>query len=144
MVVSSGGVASLKYLIKRGGETCHYCDQPATTVDHIVPDSLGGPSTVWNLQPSCESCNCEKSSNWPTCSCDKCQSAVLTFAQNPVWTDKAQKALNGKISRMEEQAEEIERARLRVLANADRARKTLEMLDSLVLTQRYPFDRVEL
>lgn len=142
--MTSGGVASLKYLVKRGGETCHYCEELATTVDHIVPDSLGGPSSVWNLQPSCEPCNNKKSSNWPTCSCDKCQSAILTFSQNPVWTDKAQEALNGKIRRMEEQAEEIKKARLRVLANAERARQTLQMVDNLVLTQRYPFDRVEL
>lgn len=142
--MSSGGVASLKYLVKRGGEICHYCDQPATTVDHIVPDSLGGPSSVWNLLPSCEPCNNKKSSNWPTCSCDKCQLAILTFAQNPVWTDKAQEALNGKIRRMEEQAKEIEKARLRVLTNAERARQTLQTLDNLVLTHRYPFDRVEL
>lgn len=39
------------------GDRCYRCGAPATTVDHIVPDSLGGPHTVANLEPCCRSHN---------------------------------------------------------------------------------------
>lgn len=33
------------------------CTQLATTADHIVPQSKGGPHELWNLQPACAHCN---------------------------------------------------------------------------------------
>lgn len=43
------------------GRTCQLrllCNgDPATTVDHIIPDSAGGSHTVANLEPACKPCN---------------------------------------------------------------------------------------
>lgn len=39
---------------------CAYCDQPATTWDHIVPVTGGGKTTPGNIVPACASCNSSK------------------------------------------------------------------------------------
>lgn len=39
---------------------CAYCNQPATTFDHIVPVSRGGQTEPRNLVPACVSCNSSK------------------------------------------------------------------------------------
>ena len=142
--MSSRGQTSLKYLVRKGLEVCHYCSNKADTVDHIVPESLGGPDSVWNLQPSCGPCNRNKGSNWPTCSCEKCQSAVLTFVQNKEWTEKAREVLSRRIDVLESQLVEIDNAKVRVLTSRSRAEENLVHLDNLVLTHRFPFDRVDL
>jgi hypothetical protein len=73
-----------KYAI---GETCHYCGKrPGTTLDHIVPKSMGGTLYLWNIQPACQPCNHAKADDWPTCKCDKCQAAILRHLS---WADKA-------------------------------------------------------
>jgi hypothetical protein len=41
---------------------CAYCGARATTWDHIIPRSKGGPSHVENLAPCCLYCNSLKSS----------------------------------------------------------------------------------
>lgn len=38
---------------------CFYCDEPATTDDHIVPKSKGG-QRLNNLVPACRLCNTTK------------------------------------------------------------------------------------
>jgi 5-methylcytosine-specific restriction endonuclease McrA len=45
------------------GDRCPRCMQPCRrfTVDHITPLSRGGTDYVWNLQPLCARCNCQKS-----------------------------------------------------------------------------------
>lgn len=43
-------------------DACHYCDAPATSVDHVIPRSLGGPNTAWNRVPACHPCNTAKDS----------------------------------------------------------------------------------
>jgi 5-methylcytosine-specific restriction endonuclease McrA len=40
--------------------SCHYCDHPAATRDHVIPWSLGGPTCKWNLVPACYDCNHRK------------------------------------------------------------------------------------
>jgi 5-methylcytosine-specific restriction endonuclease McrA len=51
----------LKARILRGGPDCHYCGDPATTVDHVIPVSKGGaPYDEANLVPSCKPCNDRK------------------------------------------------------------------------------------
>jgi hypothetical protein len=42
------------------GGVCHYCGQPAGTVDHIVALCHGGTDDVGNLIPACKHCNCSK------------------------------------------------------------------------------------
>lgn len=39
---------------------CKYCDRPATTFDHVIPVSKGGPSTIDNIVPACVFCNSSK------------------------------------------------------------------------------------
>jgi HNH endonuclease len=47
-------------LIERDGDTCVWCaktELSEVTMDHVVPDSKGGPMTSYNLVPACRSCN---------------------------------------------------------------------------------------
>jgi len=39
------------------GRSCHWCGQPAGTVDHVVPAALGGGHDLANLVPACRRCN---------------------------------------------------------------------------------------
>jgi hypothetical protein len=59
---------------------CHYCLGLASTVDHIIPLSLGGPrGDLRNQVPACARCNKRKRSTWPTCTCPRCWLAVELF-----------------------------------------------------------------
>lgn len=46
--------------LERDGHQCAYCGRPAAEVDHIIPVSAGGPSTLHNLAAACRSCNRRK------------------------------------------------------------------------------------
>lgn len=52
-------------LMDRDKWTCRYCGEAVTTttatLDHIVPQSRGGPSTPENLTTACHTCNSIKS-----------------------------------------------------------------------------------
>ena len=50
------------FVIHRDNSTCRYCGKKAKPVelDHVVPRSLGGPNTPWNLVVSCHKCNQHK------------------------------------------------------------------------------------
>jgi hypothetical protein len=52
-------------LIERDNWTCHYCGEVVTTatatLDHIIPQSSGGPNTPENLTTACLTCNSIKS-----------------------------------------------------------------------------------
>ena len=47
------------FVIHRDNSTCRYCGKKAKPVelDHVVPRSLSGPNTPWNLVVSCHKCN---------------------------------------------------------------------------------------
>lgn len=47
-------------ILRRDNRKCHYCDESATTVDHVVPVSKGGSTTPDNLVAACEPCNRKK------------------------------------------------------------------------------------
>lgn len=51
-------------ILRRDGFRCTYCGASSADavlhVDHIVPESLGGPSTPDNLATACEPCNLGK------------------------------------------------------------------------------------
>jgi 5-methylcytosine-specific restriction endonuclease McrA len=49
-------------LLKRDRAICGYCDKTATTIDHIIPRSLGGETTWINTTASCLRCNGKKGS----------------------------------------------------------------------------------
>ena len=53
------------YIFKRDGWACLYCGSPGTeknplTLDHVIPESKGGPSRVQNLVTACMRCNKKK------------------------------------------------------------------------------------
>jgi 5-methylcytosine-specific restriction endonuclease McrA len=50
-------------VLARDQWTCHYCQQDATTVDHIIPIVKGGdPIASDNMVAACRSCNSSKGS----------------------------------------------------------------------------------
>ena len=53
-----------RIVIERDGLRCVYCGVDLLTteihLDHVVPESQGGPTTVSNLQVTCRKCNLEK------------------------------------------------------------------------------------
>lgn len=53
---------SRKRVLAREHHRCAYCSRRATTIDHVVPRSLGGPDTWENLVAACEPCNTRKGS----------------------------------------------------------------------------------
>lgn len=69
---------------------CHYCGtefDPADkhlrpTRDHIIPRAKGGPDGKQNEVKSCARCNTKKKDDWPTCPCQKCETARLIFRRN--------------------------------------------------------------
>ena len=141
----------IKSSVRNGTESCHYCGALASTVDHIVPDSLGGPDSAWNFQPCCMPCNHRKANSWPTCECHKCGIAVSRFVANPRWSDKALSILTARVERVDHHIEEVKdksalplEARVRLSKSRERARVGLETVEKLVLTHRYPFDSVEI
>jgi hypothetical protein len=52
-------------LFERDGWQCGYCGETVTattaTLDHVIPQSLGGPHTAENLTTACLTCNSIKS-----------------------------------------------------------------------------------
>lgn len=51
-------------VLEAKGDVCWFpgCDARATTVDHVVPDHVGGAHTVENLEPACKSHNSARGS----------------------------------------------------------------------------------
>lgn len=47
-------------LLVRDGHRCAYCAKTATTIDHVVPRSKGGPHRWENVVAACRRCNAEK------------------------------------------------------------------------------------
>jgi 5-methylcytosine-specific restriction endonuclease McrA len=50
------------WILERDGYTCVRCQQPADTVDHIIPKAITGTpdNSPSNLQAMCRSCNSKK------------------------------------------------------------------------------------
>jgi 5-methylcytosine-specific restriction endonuclease McrA len=46
-----------KIVLEASNNTCHYCNAPANTADHIIPVSKGGGHGIENLLPACTKCN---------------------------------------------------------------------------------------
>lgn len=51
-------------IIERDGYYCVYCDEDLRDaeihMDHVIPESKGGPTTYDNLQVTCRKCNLAK------------------------------------------------------------------------------------
>jgi len=61
-------VASANYGLATGlldSELCYYCGNDATTFDHVLPRSKGGPDAEDNLVPVCRICNGDKRAATP-------------------------------------------------------------------------------
>jgi hypothetical protein len=87
------------------GGLCHYCHlRDATTVDHIVPRCVGGPTKTWNLAPACEQCNGDKAARRRVCRrgedgqspCFRCEAAERRFADLPAAPRKAKRSSRSK------------------------------------------------
>jgi hypothetical protein len=55
--------AALRFkVLERDGFTCQYCgSRDDLQADHVIPEALGGPTTLWNLITACRTCNSGKS-----------------------------------------------------------------------------------
>lgn len=53
-----------RMIIERDGLRCVYCDDDLTNsevhLDHVIPESQGGPTNYENLQVTCRKCNLAK------------------------------------------------------------------------------------
>lgn len=63
--------ALIAVVLNEYGTVCHLCGREgATTIDHIVPVSLGGDDSLENLRPAHASCNSSRGAtslaNWFT------------------------------------------------------------------------------
>lgn len=52
-------------VLKRDRHVCAYCGAHATTVDHLLPQSRGGPNTWANTIAACGPCNLHKANRTP-------------------------------------------------------------------------------
>lgn len=57
----AGSLRITQAVLDAYGPTCHLqgstCTRIATTRDHLIPHSLGGPDELHNLRPACKTCN---------------------------------------------------------------------------------------
>lgn len=53
-----------RMVIERDGARCVFCDEDLTDkeihLDHVIPESQGGSTTMSNLQVTCRKCNLAK------------------------------------------------------------------------------------
>ncbi len=57
--------AQLDKRIRLLGSCCIYCGRAFQHLDHLVPVMAGGRHAVWNLAPSCRTCNTSKGDSDP-------------------------------------------------------------------------------
>lgn len=62
---TSGPAWSRPGVLRRDNDKCAYCSGPATTVDHIHPQSRGGKNTWLNTVAACGPCNQRKGDRTP-------------------------------------------------------------------------------
>ena len=56
---------SRRGVLRRDAQRCAYCRRSATTVDHVLPRSRGGPDSWENLVACCVRCNNTKGDRTP-------------------------------------------------------------------------------
>ena len=76
---------SRESVLRRDGHRCAYCGRHATTVDHLVPSSRGGPWTWLNTVAACRLCNGRKADRTPA-------EAGMTLRLQPYVPTRAQLA----------------------------------------------------
>lgn len=55
------------FIMARDNQTCFYCGEKATQIDHLIPVVYGGLNTSTNLVASCAKCNNLKGTSCPDC-----------------------------------------------------------------------------
>jgi len=48
------------YILKRDKRLCYYCGKKGDTIDHVIPRSKNGLTTIQNCVCACETCNNKK------------------------------------------------------------------------------------
>lgn len=69
---------------------CAYCQNPAATLDHVVPLEAGGSDNIDNLVPACWSCNSSKKST-PLIVWLARRNGGEKSITAPIWMDDAQR-----------------------------------------------------
>lgn len=73
-------LALVRLVLATKGRTCHLCGLPgATSADHVIPWSHGGPNALENLEPAHQGCN----------SVRHALPLAMWFARHPVRTPPA-------------------------------------------------------
>lgn len=64
-ITRRGREKTWKHLLKAFNGQCIYCGEYYNymTEDHLVPKSLGGSNSIYNILPACEKCNSLKSNS---------------------------------------------------------------------------------
>lgn len=79
---------SKRNVAKRDNSQCQYCgkflDRKEYTYDHVVPKSLGGKSSWWNLVLACQKCNSRKANK----TLEQSGMKLLQVPDEPVVGDK--------------------------------------------------------
>ena len=52
-------------MLRRDRYTCRYCRRPNETMDHVLPESRGGPTSWLNCVTACNACNERKGCRTP-------------------------------------------------------------------------------
>ena len=74
---------SKRGVLRRDHHRCAYCEGPADTVDHLLPQSRGGTNSWQNTVAACTRCNNRKANRTPA-------EAAMTLAWKPTvptWRD---------------------------------------------------------
>lgn len=75
---------STRNVLRRDDTMCGYCGKStATTLDHVVPRSQGGPTTWRNAIAACSRCNERKGARTP----DQAGMPLLWIPFEPSWRD---------------------------------------------------------
>ena len=69
-------------VLRRDGNRCAYCGGTATTIDHVMPRSRGGPTTWENCVAACGDCNRVKADRTP----GEAGMRLRTRPARPRWT----------------------------------------------------------
>jgi hypothetical protein len=80
-------------VVRRAGNRCEYCrlsqigQEAVFHVDHILPQSAGGPSTIGNLALACVSCSLRKSARETAPDPESGEQVPLFNPRTQSWTD---------------------------------------------------------
>ncbi|QZS57566.1 HNH endonuclease [Rhodococcus opacus] len=90
VLVTDSSRATFAGVFRRDRNRCGYCAEPvATTIDHVLPRSRGGPNTWANLVACCVPCNQRKADRTP----EEAGMPLLWEPKAPRHIEKAQRQI---------------------------------------------------